>query len=72
MFNLGEIIPINFYIEADRKYTNSIILLTLVNFEANSSGRQPNIVVLIDNALCNLKYTIEKSRKQHISKFKER
>jgi len=44
MFNLGEIIPINFYIEAYGKYTNSIIIWTLINSEANSFARQLDII----------------------------
>jgi len=33
MFNLGEIIPFNFYIKAYGKYTNSIIIIwTLIDF----------------------------------------
>jgi len=51
MFNLREIIPINFYIEAYGKYTYSIIIWILTIFEAKSFGRQPNIIVLIDISL---------------------
>jgi len=62
----------NFYIEAYGKYTNSIIILTLISFKGISSGRQLNIIGLIDISRRHLNFTIEKKRKQHISRFKGR
>ena len=66
MFQLGEIIPINFYIEAYGKYKNSSIMWTLIDFSANSSGRKFNIIILIHILIRNLNFTMEKLRKQHI------
>jgi len=72
MFQLEEIIPINFYIEAYGKYKNSSIMWTLIDFSANSSGRKFNIIILIYILIRNLNFTMEKLRKQHIFSFKER
>ena len=72
MFQLGEIIPINFYIEAYGIYTNSIIMWTLINFSANSSGRKFNIIILIHISIRNMNFTIEKLWKQHIFSLKGR
>ena len=61
MFNLGEIIPINFNIEAYGKYTNSFIIWILIDFEANGSGRQLNIIISIPISTGNLNFTVEKT-----------
>jgi len=70
MFQLGEIIPIIFYIEAYGKYTNSSIMWFLIDYSANSSGRKVNIIILIHISIRNLNFTMEKLRKQHIFSFK--
>jgi len=63
MFNLGQIIPTNFNIEAYGKYSNSFINQIYIDFKANCSGRQRNIVISIRISIKNLNFTIEKLRK---------
>jgi len=47
MFNLGDIIQITFKvgIEAYGKYTNSFIFSILIDFEANCSVEQLNVLI---------------------------